>query len=333
MPIDRRSLRNTLWQQHGRSRGQRSGTAASYDDAIPEVLAATLWTITPLLSPRAAHSLSLASSAVRSLLAPAFERAKLAGKYVRELRYLPFDFNFPLHNVGPQVLADTLKVLRPILPLRKRDLVGQDAGWAPTDDETWCFCSEEEVTAVIAAGHLAKQGTSQASRARPLQLSATLRLDGAQCLEGPLWTASVGVEWAYGPTADPLQLGLRLGLHSGGRAVLDLDIGSGGWSPWAEHWTLEEHTLTACIAIVAALPDGGMSIIRTDIAETPEPDPGEEAGWACEVQGCEELRQALVSAGEEGVRAVISIGSIRWLKEAPEWCPRELQDLVLNQGD
>jgi len=266
---------------------------------------------------------------------PASERAKLAGEFARELRALPFQFVFPLHSVGPKQLAEMLKVLRSIRPLRRRDIVGQDAGWVPTDTDAWCFRSEEELAAVAAAWNAARQGTVLRSRSGPLLLGTTLHVGGEQRLDGPLWTASVGVEWAYGPAADPLQLGLRLGLHCDGRVEVDLDIGSGGWSPWAEHWALLEDTLTARIAIVSTLPNGEMSIIRTEIAEETQPDLGEGGtdrlgGWACEIQGCEALRHALVNAGEEGVRTVISIGSIRWQKDPPEWCPAEVRNLVLN---
>jgi len=299
------------------------------------VLSASVWNVSQLLSPRGAQLLSGASPAVRSLLMPASERAKLTGQFARELRTLPFNFSLPWSTMSPKLLEETLHVLRPMHPLRRRDLVGRDAGYVPTDAETWCFHSEDELTAVIATAHLARQNSLQVSKHGPMLFAATLRVDDTQQLEGPLWTTSVGVEWAYGPTADPLQLGLRLGLHTDGHIEIDLDVGSGGWSPWAEHWTLQEDSLSACIAIAAALPDDKMCIIRTEI-ETPKPEV-REAGWRggcpCEIQSGQALRQTLVSAGEDGVRAVISLGSLRWQKAGPEWCPAEVQDLVLNQDD
>lgn len=314
---------------------RHSGGEKSVDIAIPAVLSAAVWNVLPLLSPRAAQSLSITAPALHSLLTPASERAKLTGQIARQLRTLPFDFDFPLPVMSPKVLQETLRALRPMRPLRRRDLVGRDAGYAPTDSETWCFRSEAELMAVVKAGDLARQGTrKQMSKSGPLLFGTTLRLDGAQTLEGPLWTSSVGLEWAYGPTADPLQLGLRLGLHADGRAEIDLDIGSGGWSPWEEHWTLREGTLTASMVVVAALPTGETATIRTEIVrETGHFEVGEECqsnAWACEIQNLPALRQAFVSAGDEGIRAVTSIGSIRWEKDPPEWCPEEVQELVLN---
>lgn len=237
--------------------------------------------------------------------------------------------------MSPKQLAEMCKVLRSIRPLRRRDLAAKDGGWVPTDEETWDFQSAQEIFAVVAAWHLVKQNTLKKPRYGPLLLGTTLRLAGEQSLQGPLWTSSVGVEWAHGPAADPLQLGLRLGFYADGRIQVDLSIGSGGWSPWAEQWALEEDTLSACITVVAILPDGEMATVRTDVCEVstaPHTDEGSTglSSWACEVRGGEALREALASRGEVGIPSLVSVGSIRWQKEPPEWCPMEIQELALN---
>merc|ERR1711879_998672 len=63
-------------------------------------------------------------------------------------------------------------------------------------------------------------------------------------------------EWIDGPAADPLQLGLRLVIGLGNDVDVDLEVVSGGWSPWADTWALRDETLEARVTIVAALPDG-----------------------------------------------------------------------------
>jgi hypothetical protein len=277
---------------------------------------------------------------MRALLTPASERSKLAGQYARELLALPFDFSLSLHSLGPKVLAETLMALRPMKLMKRRDLVGQGAGWAPTEAETWCFNSEKDLRTVIEARQVATRGNLRSSS--PLLFCTCLKVDASQQLAGLLWTSSVGTEWAYGPAADPLQLGLRLGFQDEGQVKIDLDIGSGAWTPWAEHWTFEEDTLTACVSIAAALPDGSMSVIRTKISEEShsELQGGDAAsqgagclqGWASETQGSELLRQALVSEGAAGIRTIVSISSICWRKEPPEWCPEEVQRVVVNRA-
>lgn len=328
---DLHSLRNALWNER----------EICTNIAMPTVLSAAMWNLTPLLTPLEVQSLSFASSAVKAMVLPASERAKLAEKLSRDLRALPFGFGFPLMCVSPQALAEALQVLRPLLPLRRRELVGRDAGWAPTDTEAWSFSSEDDLIEGVKAVRLARQSAVQSSRFGPLLLGATLRLDSSSeqtlAAPAPLWTSSVGVEWAYGPASDPMQLGVRLGLHPDGSVEIDLEIGSGAWTPWAEQWTLRENTLNACLSVVVPVQNGVMSIMRSEIPEAApfrvcgDTAANQAGGWACEVQRSEALRQALVSAGEEGLRAVVCIGRVRWQKEPPEWCPAEVQRLVLNQ--
>lgn len=324
---DRRLFSKASWQEHIHNAG------LLLDTTLPSMLSAALWNVAPLLSPRAAHSLGLASPAVNVLLSPASEQAKLVRQITRDLQSLPFTFDFPLPSMSPKALKDMLSSLRPIRPLRKRELVGRDAGWVPTESEPWCFQSQEELLKIAEAERVARRRVSHLPASGPVLFGATLRIDDSQILDGPLWTSPVGVEWAYGPAADPLQLGLRLGFQSGS-VEIGLDIESGGWSPWAEQWSLVEGTLSASIVVVVPLLDGEMAIVRRDInnedARMVEAD-GEDMVdcRACEVQGGAALREALLTCGTEGIRAVICIGSLRWKKDPPEWCPAELQRVVL----
>eukprot|EP00442_Polarella_glacialis_P014577 CAMPEP_0115054452 /NCGR_PEP_ID=MMETSP0227-20121206/4097_1 /TAXON_ID=89957 /ORGANISM="Polarella glacialis, Strain CCMP 1383" /LENGTH=81 /DNA_ID=CAMNT_0002438919 /DNA_START=32 /DNA_END=274 /DNA_ORIENTATION=- len=79
-----------------------------------------------------------------------------------------------------------------------------------------------------------------------------------------MWaTAPVGIEWAEGPAADPLQLGVQLRLHEpGGAPTLAVELTSGGWSDWAESWSLLDGTLQVAAAVAVALPGEGHILLR-----------------------------------------------------------------------
>merc|ERR1712100_511140 len=134
----------------------------------------------------------------------------------------------------------TLRLLR----LRERVGRGSDGGWAPTDQDVWRFHSHTELHSAIDSMRHAGRLFTEFVDSPPLLLGLTLRRDISQpvtdtnvAADAPvsetLWTAPVGLEWVEGPAADPLQLGLRLGLGPGSRAEIDLEFVSGGWSEWA----------------------------------------------------------------------------------------------------
>ena len=228
----------------------------------------------------------------------------------KELRSLPLGFGFPLDPLaaalGPEALQRALEVLRPLQPLRRRELVGEGAGWAPTDEEPWTLRSWAEVDAVAAAARAAAAGALLQGRRRPpLLLGAVLRAGSER--GGVLSTSPVGLEWADGPAADALQLGLSLTLGPGeADAELDLELTSGGWSPWAETWALRDGSLEARVAVAVALPGGPCLIARGMGADAG----GHGARADCDAAAAAALRATL--AGPEGVRAVVCIGGLCW---------------------
>lgn len=312
---------------------------------IGDALSAAL----PFLHSADAWKLSRASPATKAVLQPATRRAQRAGHLARELHDLPFSYGFALQGLGPQPLTDALAVLRSLRSLRRRDRVGEDGGWAPTEEDPWWFQSQAELGAIASAGRLALQGigVSGADVENTLVLGATLRAhapEGGATLAGTLWTQPMGVEWTNGPAADPLQLGLKLGLGPGENAFVDLELTSGGWSPWAETWALRDGTLAGRVSVAAVFRDRGEVLITKALSRwvgnpsstqrTTDLDPGggdvlggEDAeGYACQAssEGACQLREALLDAQDAGVRVVICIRALQWRKCPPVWCPPEV---------
>lgn len=249
-----------------------------------------------------------------SMMVPARERAERTGSLARELCQLPFTYIFHVPQLGSEVLSSLLPALRPLQLLRRRELVGHGAGFAPTDMEDWTFHSGVELQRYAAAARLARSSLQLGLKPSML-LGATLRLASEHVIDGALATSSVGLEWVDGPAADPLQLGLCLLLGPGEEAKVDLELGSGAWTPWAETWALRDGTLRASIAVVAPLPDGKQAILKQGLAD---------GSGHCEALGVGALRDALAEIGEAGLRVAICLTGLRWCKEAPAWCPLEV---------
>lgn len=312
---------------------------------IGDALSAAL----PFLDSADARRLSRASPTTKALLQPATRRAERASRLARKLHGLPFNYGFALQGLGPQPLTDALAVLRILQPLRRRDRVGEDGGWVPTEEDPWWFQSQAELGTIASAGRLALQGigVSGTDVEDTLVLGATLRAhapEGGAALAGTLWTEPMGVEWANGPAADPLQLGLKLGLGPGENAFVDLELTSGGWSPWAETWALRDGTLAGRVSVAAVFRDGGEVRITKGLsrwsgnpgstARTADLDPGggdadgsdDVEGYACQAssEGACQLREALLNAQDAGVRVVICIRALQWRKCPPVWCPPEV---------
>ncbi|CAK0812272.1 unnamed protein product [Prorocentrum cordatum] len=274
------------------------------------------WTVTSLMSPRSAKALELVSPTVHALLLPACQRVACAAELARQLRALPCSFGFPLRHLGPEVLREALAALRPLRPLRRRELVGHDAGWAPTEQEPWHFRSPAELQAFAACARAAAAGARRGQE--PVLLLGAVLRRGAAAAEAEeglerLAVLPQGLEWAEGPGADPLQLGLRLSLGPGDHAEVDLELGSGGWSPWAETWSLRDGTLGARICVAAELPGGGRAVIRRAGGSLGAPDA------CCFDEGVAALQDAL--RWVDGIRAAVCVSSLAWGKDAPPWCP------------
>jgi len=294
---------------------------------LASALGDATWAIAPLLSAVDTNALSFVSLGVRSLLVPACERVAQVRGMTKELQALPFSYRFPLQQLGLEVLAETLLLLKSLRLLRRRDLVGLGAGWAPTDDEEWGFHSSADLENFIWAAQTAKVKAQPTRQPPVLLMAAVLRVAGEQLVTGPLATASVGVEWVNGPAADPLQLGIRLLLGPGERAEVDLELSSGGWSPWSETWALHDGTLTARVAVAAPLPGGGVAQIRCNHHSNTSQEANPEFG-SCEVENVNLLRETLAAAGDTGIHAVLAIGGIAWGKDGPPWCPPEVRRLL-----
>lgn len=299
-----------------------------------------VWMFAPMASPSDMRALSLACPALRAVLLPASERAQRSRDLARQLQKLPFEFAFPLPRLGPEVLKETLSALLPLRQLRRREFVGCGAGWAPTDMEHWCFQTSAEMASLVASADAAAvaAGAGAAAVARrggrtALLFGAVLRAVDADENEpvpaGQVVTAPVGVEWAEGPAADPLQLGLSLVLGPGDEAIIDLELASGGWSPWSESWALSDGTLAARVAVAASLPGGHRFSVLSTPTSSGVDAPGAQApdgeATRCQAEGVVAFRAALAAAGSAGVRVAVCIGGLGWRKEAPAWCPPEVR--------
>jgi len=298
---------------------QRATLASALGDAT--------WAIVPLMSAVDANALSFASLGVRSMLVPACERAAQVRGMTKELQALPFSYRFPLEPLGFEALAESLLLLKSLRLLRRRDLVGLGAGWAPTDEEEWGFQSSADLEQFIWAAQTAKGKAQQGRQPPALMMAAILRMAGEQLVSGPLVTTSLGVEWVNGPTADPLQLGIRLLLGPGERAEVDLELNSGGWSPWSETWALHDGTLAARVAVAAALPGGGTALICCNHHNDPLQEANTELN-SCEAENVSLLKEALAAVGEAGIHATVAIGGIDWGKDGPPWFPPEVRRLL-----
>lgn len=297
--------------------------------AVLSALSTSLYMLAPFLSPHELKALSLASASVLPLVTPSWRRLVRAEELEQELRRLPFECHFPLAPFGPKALEEVLRVLRTLHLMRRRELVGHGAGMVPTDVEPWRFKSWAELMTLVAAARLAKRHAQNEGKPA-LLLAGVLRQAPEQVLEGPLLTASMGLEWVEGPAADPLQLGVHLAIAADRPTKLELELGSGGWSPWSQTWTLSDRTLEAQAAVAAALPGNSVALVsRLPLV----PSGGVEAtvdAQASEADGAAALSSALAEAGTNGVRVVVCVGELRWGKEAPVWCPPEVRKVAVR---
>jgi len=283
--------------------------------------------IVPLMSAVDANALSMASLGVRHMLVPACELAAKVRGMTKELQALPFAYQFPLQPLGFEALAESLLLLKSLRLLRRRDLVGLGTGWAPTDDEEWGFRSGADLERFIWAAQTARVKAQQGRQPPVLLMAAILRVAGQQLVSGPLATTSLGVEWVNGPAADPLQLGIRLLLGPGERAEVDLELSSGGWSPWSETWALHDGTLAAKVVVAAPLPGGGIALIRCNHHSDTSQEANTEHS-SCEVENINLLKETLAAAGDAGVHACVAVGGLAWGKDGPPWCPPEVRRLL-----
>lgn len=261
------------------------------------------------------------------MLVPACEREAKVRGLTKEMQALPFSYRFPLQPLGFEALAESLLLLKSLRLLRRRDLVGLGAGWAPTDDEEWGFQSGADLERFIWAAQTAKVKAQQGRQPPVLLMAAILRVAGEQLVSGPLATASLGVEWVNGPAADPLQLGIRLLLGPGERAEVDLELCSGGWSPWSETWALHDGTLAARVAVVAPLPGEGTALICCNHHSDTSHEANTEHS-SCEVDNIDLLKETLAAAGDTGIHAAVAVGGVAWGKDGPPWCPPEVRRLL-----
>ncbi|CAE8681524.1 unnamed protein product [Polarella glacialis] len=250
-----------------------------------------LWAVAAVVTPRSLRELCQASRSVRCLLSPVAEQAAKIKELVRSLRALPLRFNFQLDLLGCDALEEALLFLGPILPLRRRERAGKLAGDLASEDS--------------------------------LRRRSRMTLDGASAFQ-PLLL--VGIEWAEGPAADPLQLGVQLRLHEpGGAPTLAVELTSGGWSDWAETWSLLDGTLQV------ALPGEGHILLRQVCEVTLVPG----LGAPDSIRSCTDM---LTRPGRpyrmhclERQRPVC-LSSLRWLKQPPPWRPSQEKSGVSNEA-
>jgi len=200
--------------------------------------------------------------------------------------------------------------------LRRREIVAvSEEGWAPTFEESWHFSSASDLSELVHASRLAlRTGRCNNPRMPALTLGLVLRHEDDRA-DGSLLTSAMGTEWVDGPAADPLQLGLRLTLGPSGRSQASLQFVSGGWSEWAESWSTADGSLGASMVLAAPLPGGQTVLLRPDLS-------GEET--CGDVSVPDENVEALISqlrSNTGGVRAIVVLTQLRWLKERPAWCP------------
>jgi len=255
--------------------------------------------------------MSATSPDVYSILSPVSERSALVRKVVHDLCELSLEFDFNVASLELDALQQALALFRRTRPMRWRECIAREAGWAPTESDTWRFGTSAEFAALVGAGRSALRKGARGPTASPkLLFGTTLRL-GIGEAPGAVCTAPVGFEWVDGPAADPLQLGLRIEFcPAQGLATLDLELVSGGWSEWAETWSTRDGSLEAAVSVV--VPVRGRNV---------------ELSWALgkAVSQCADIDDLVRALGEaDGLRAMMCISELSWRAEPPAWCPREI---------
>eukprot|EP00927_Polykrikos_kofoidii_P077717 TRINITY_DN74635_c0_g1_i1.p1 TRINITY_DN74635_c0_g1~~TRINITY_DN74635_c0_g1_i1.p1 ORF type:complete len:326 (+),score=40.33 TRINITY_DN74635_c0_g1_i1:54-980(+) len=287
-----------------------------------------VWAIAQLASPRCVGALSIVSPTMSAVFRPASAHTKRSREYSRKLQQLPFCYGFSLPPLGLEVLKDTLEALRRMQTMRRREIVGHGAGWAPTEFDQWEFSSSEELQSVVDATKTALS-VVKGDRSTVLLLGAVLRLVDDQPEFGQCVTTSVGLEWIDGPAADPLQLGLRLVFTHSNEWEVDLELGSGGWSPWAETWSIRDGTLDARVAVTPIVQLGEASVVITHKCNDADPELAHANDRLASLfDGGRSFKDALVEAGDKGIRAVVCIAGLGWRKDPPAWCPAEVRRLT-----
>lgn len=299
---------------------------------VATILNQAVWAILPYAARDDRAAITACSSVVHAAVLPAYERSVAMDAALQELRKLPFETSFPVTPFGPEALRRVLDALRQLRMLRRRELVGHGAGFAPTELEPWSFEDWDSLRAAASAAALATRSAKLGAKPS-LLLGAVLRRAANQPSDGSLVTSSVGLEWIDGPASEPLQLGLHIVISSAGKAKIAMEVGSGGWSPWAENWTLEDKTLEANLAVAFALPNEGHALVSrafpAAVGASPPRDGsaeiGEDGDEGCHAYGISALRCALETAGGDGVRSIICIGGLAWRKAPPPWCPPDVR--------
>mmetsp|Transcript_20779 Transcript_20779/g.45754 ORF Transcript_20779/g.45754 Transcript_20779/m.45754 type:complete len:313 (+) Transcript_20779:70-1008(+) len=294
--------------------------------ALLRALNSSMWNITLLLSDGSIQAFGATSRGVHDCVLPASKHLTWRDQLQNKIGSLPFEFDFPLKPLEGQILQEMQALLTRLQLLRRRERAGVQAGWAPTLQECWRFQSSSELQELAATARSLTQDARKAGGVRTLLFGATLRADPDRSQERLCSTMPVGLEWVDGPAADALQLGLTLSL--GSEAEVELEFTSGGWSDWAETWSLREGSLDACVIIAALQGGSARSIVRR-----PRGGINGAAGTLADLleegTASSSLKELLLTAGTEGIHAAVCIGGISWLKEPPPWCPWQIQQLCV----
>jgi len=273
-----------------------------------------LWAVAAVASPRSLRCLSHTSPSLHALLVPVAERTARMSELSRALAALPLHFHFPLPTVSHEWLLEAVQHFSKMKILRWREKAGELAGWVPTEEDLWQLPSRQVLMSILTC---AKWALERVAPAKPMLFGATLRpsplLPGRE--GGEVVFAPLAFEWAEGPAADPLQFALQLSV--GEEVKLRVEMISGGWSDWAETWSLEEGTLQVELSLAISGQDGSRHLMLH-----------QKLGAKClEVVGGLEL------PAPAKLFAVVCLSALRWGAEAPPWRPRELRRLESRSGN
>eukprot|EP00928_Gymnodinium_smaydae_P045429 TRINITY_DN30281_c0_g1_i2.p1 TRINITY_DN30281_c0_g1~~TRINITY_DN30281_c0_g1_i2.p1 ORF type:complete len:365 (+),score=74.58 TRINITY_DN30281_c0_g1_i2:38-1096(+) len=296
--------------------------------------------VASLVSPRTIGALDIASRAICDVLSPASAQIVRKGRLVRHLKKYPFVFDFALNSLNERQLDAALGILAGLRLLRRREHAGHGAGLVPTELDPWHVQSAADLTNIVTSARTVLQQARRLASGRALLLGSTMRAETISLAS--LTTAPVGFEWVDGPAADPLQLGITLrcgemetaevvaddtspgaGRNGSAGVQLDLEMTSGGWSEWAETWSLADGSLDLAV-VVAVLTQAGTIFVEKPLgaaAFRPIAGLSSEASMSA-------LHSAFVNAGEHGLHVLVGIGTLSWRGSAPAWCPAEISQLL-----
>lgn len=295
--------------------------------ALGDALIATA----PFLDVRDVAYLSIATKAVRVLLAPAARLVANAREAADTLHALTgVSFAFALPSLEPEALKHAAEIFVGLPMLKRREYVAMETGMAPTEVIPWHFLSAADMLATLTLAQTLG-GTKSVNKCQPPRLLFGAVISLAETAQSNRSLASatcpLGFEWVDGHAADSLQLGFQIFIPGASQEVpvrieIDLELVSGGWADWAEDWSIHEGTLGASLDVGILLPSPSGKAHTIILSQS--------LGQKHAEVSPSHLVDAFFASlrAKESLVAVMSITKLRWEKPPPPWFPAEVEQIT-----